>query len=326
MANKMKISIRVALMSLSLGWPMIGLAQSYPSKPVVIVAPFSPGGGTDTGTRIVAQQLNRQWNQSVIVENRAGAAGIVGVDYVARSAPDGYRLLMGNVGTQSINPSLYKNLPYNADTAFAPISLVAELPAILVVNPALPVRTVKDLVTLAERRPGELLYSSSGGGQIPHLAAVLFENLAKVKLTHVPYKGGGPAVQDLIGGHVQLSFPTILAVSSFIRAGRLRALGVTSTTRSPTLPDVPTLSESGLARYDCSSWIGLLAPVGTPGTIITKIANDLREVVRKEETTQRLVGQGATPVGSTPAEFKTLMESERLRYARMIAERGIELD
>jgi tripartite-type tricarboxylate transporter receptor subunit TctC len=321
----MKRPVRVVFAVAMIAMCGVAAAQSYPVKPVTIVVPFAPGGGTDTGARIVAQQLNQRWGQSVIIENKPGAAGIVGVEYAARSAPDGYRLLMGNLGTQSVNPSLYK-LPYNADAAFAPISLVAELPNVLVVNPALPVKTVKELLDLAKRRPAELLYSSSGAGGSMHLAAVLVEDIGRVKLTHVPYKGGGPAIQDLIGGHVQLSFPTVLETSSFIRAGRLRALGVTSEARSPALPDVPTLAQAGLAGYSSASWIGLLAPAGTPDAIITKVAGDVRDILGSGETRERLIAQGATPVGGTPAQFKLLIDAERKRYARMIDERGIRVE
>ncbi len=321
----MNVAATAVIAACVVGMTGAACAQAYPTKPVTMVVPFAPGGGTDTGARIVGQQLNQRWGQAVVIENKPGAAGIVGVEYAARSAPDGYRLLMGNLGTQSVNPSLYK-LPYNADTAFMPITLVAELPNVLVVNPALPVKTVKDLLDLAKRRPAELLYGTSGAGGSMHLAAVLMEDIGKVKLTHVPYKGGGPAIQDLIGGHVQVSFPTVLETSSFIRAGRLRALGVTSVERSPALPDVPTLAQAGLAGYSSASWIGLLAPAGTPEAIVNKVATDVRDILASGDTRQRLVAQGATPVGGTPAQFQALIDADRKRYARMIAERGIKVE
>jgi len=321
----MKNAAIAAIAATALFVPGAALAQAYPAKPVTMVVPFAPGGGTDTGARILGQQLGQRWGQSVVIENKPGAAGIVGVEYAARSAPDGYRVLMGNLGTQSVNPSLYK-LPYNADTAFVPITLVAELPNVLVVNPALPVKTVKELIELAKRRPGELLYSSSGAGGSMHLAAVLVEDIGKVKLTHVPYKGGGPAIQDLIGGHVQLSFPTVLETSGFIRAGRLRALGVTSEARSPALPEVPTLAQAGLPGYSSASWIGLLAPAGTPDLIVNKLANDVRDILATGDTRQKLVAQGATPVGSTPSQFRALIDADRKRYAQMIEERGIKVE
>jgi tripartite-type tricarboxylate transporter receptor subunit TctC len=316
----------VSFVLLSLAAPFALAQTTYPTKAVTMIVPFPPGGGTDTGARILAQQLSQRWGQPVVVENRPGAAGVVGVEYVARSMPDGYRILMGNVGTQSVNPSLYKKLSYNPDTAFAPIGLVAELPLVLVVNPSLPVKSVKDLIALGKARPGDLLYSTSGSGGSMHLAATLFENAAGVKLTHVPYKGGGPAITDLIAGHVQLSFATVLETSAYIRAARLRALGVTSEARSPALPELPTLAQSGLRGFNSISWIGLLAPAGTPQGIVDKVANDTREIVTTGDTRQRLVAQGATPVGGTPAQFKALIDSDRQRYLRVIQDRGITIE
>jgi len=302
-------------------------AQSdYPTKNVTMVVPFPPGGGTDTGARLVAQKLSERWKQPVIVENKPGAAGIVGADYVSRAAPDGYTLLMGNIGTQSINPSLYKKLPYKPDTAFTPVTLVAELPLVLLVNPALPAKSPKELIALAKSKPGELNYSTSGSGGSMHLAAVLFENASGTQMMHVPYKGGGPAIQDVIGGHVNLSFATILESSSHVRAGKLRALAVTSEKRSPALPDVPTLAESGLPGFNSASWIGLLAPAKTPQPIVDKIARDVQAVLADADVRKKLLDQGATPVGSTPAEFKSLIEADRERYAKIIKEKNITAD
>ena len=323
----MKPLTTVAAAIAVLAVPFTSVAQTdYPTKSVTVIVPFPPGGGTDTGARIVAQQLRARWGQPVVVENRPGAAGTVGVEFASRAAPDGYRILMGNLGTQSVNPSLYKKLGYNPDTAFTPITLVAELPNILVVHPSLPVKTTQDLLALAKKRPADLLYSTSGAGGSMHLAAVLFESLGNVKLMHVAYKGGGPAIQDLIGGHVQVSFPTVLETSSLIQAKRLRALGVTSETRSPALPEVPTLAEGGLKGYNSGSWIGLLAPAGTPQAIIDKVATDVHGIVSSGETQQKLIALGATPVGSTPAQFKALIDADRKRYERMIAEKGIKIE
>jgi tripartite-type tricarboxylate transporter receptor subunit TctC len=299
--------------------------EKFPTKPVTIVVPFPPGGGTDTGARLIAQKLIERWGQQVVVDNKPGAAGSIGATAVAKAKPDGYTLLMGNIGTQSINPSLYKNLPYNPETAFAPVTLIAELPLVLLVNPALPAKSAKELIALANSKPkGEMTYSTSGSGGSMHLAGELFEDASGVQLLHVPYKGGGPALVDLIAGHVNLSFATILESFGFVKGGKLQALAVTSNKRSPALPDVPTLAESGLPGYNSISWIGLLAPAGTPQPVIDKVAADVREVLAAPDVSQRLIDQGATPVGSSPAQFKSLIENDRQRYARIIQQKGIK--
>ena len=298
-------------------------AQPFPTRAVTIVVPFPPGGGTDTGARLVASRLAQKWGQSVVVDNKAGAAGIVGADYVSKAKPDGYTLLMGNFGTQSVNPTLYKKLPYNADTAFAPVSFVAELPLVLVVNPQTTAKNAKELIALAKTQKPPLAYSSSGAGGSMHLAGALFEKAAGVEMLHVPYKGGGPAITDLIGGQVNLAFATVLETSGHIKAGKLRAIAVTSEKRSPALPDVPTLGESALPGFNSISWIGLLAPAGTPTPVVDRIAADVAEVLAIAEVRQQLIAQGATPIGGTPAQFKTFIDTERSRYAKIIQEKNI---
>ena len=299
---------------------------SFPSRSVTVVVPFPPGGGTDTGARIVAQKLGAKWGQPVIVENRGGAAGQVGADFVAKAKPDGYTLLVGNIGTQSINPALYKKLPYDPDTAFAPISLLAELPLAMMVNPQVPARTPKEFIALAKSQPGKLSYSSSGAGGAPHLAAELFKEATGTYILHVPYRGGGPAVTDLLAGHVQLSFMTVLEASGHIKAGKLRALAVTSGKRVSALPDVPTLGESALPGFNSISWIGLLAPGATPRGIVEKISADVREVLASDDVKGRLIELGAVPSATTPAQFTQLIDGDRKRYTRIIRERGITLD
>ena len=301
-------------------------AQTYPQQSITMIVPFPPGGGTDTGARLLAQKLSDKWGQQVIVDNKPGAAGIVGVEIASKAKPDGYTIVMGNIGTQAINPSLYKKLPYNADTAFTPITLVAELPLVLVINPATAAKTTAELIALAKAKPGDLTYSTSGNGSSMHLAAALFENQAGLKLTHVPYKGGGPAIQDLMGGHVSMSFATVLETSGQIKSGKLRAIAVTSDKRSPALPDVPTAAESGLPGYNSISWIGLLAPAGTPQPIVDKIAADVNAVLTEPATRQQFVDQGAIPVGSTPAQFKALIDADRVRYGKIIVEKDIKLE
>ena len=299
---------------------------AYPNRLVTMVVPFPPGGGTDTGARIVAQKLAARWGQAVIVENKGGAAGMIGADLVAKARPDGYTLLMGNIGTQAINPSLYRKLPYDPATAFVPISLVAELPLAMMVNPAVPARTPQEFIALVRSKPGQLSYSSAGAGGAPHLAAEMFKEATGTFILHVPYRGGGPAIADLLAGHVQLSFMTVLEASGNIKSGKLRALAVTSSKRVPALPEVPTLAETVLPGFNSISWIGLLAPAGTPKEIVEKIAADLREVLASEEVKAKLVELGAVPAPNTPAQFAAMIEADRKRYAQVIADKKITVD
>ncbi len=301
-------------------------AQAWPTQPVTIVVPFPPGGGTDTGARILAEQLSKKWGQPVVVENKGGAAGQIGADLVSKARPDGHTLLMGNIGTQAINPVLYPKLPYDPDKAFAPVALVAELPLAMMVHPAVPAKTVKEFVMLAKAQPGKLSYSSSGAGGGPHLAAEMFKDATGSFILHVPYRGGGPAIADLLAGHVQLSFMTVLEASGHIKAGKLRALAVTSDKRVSALPDVPTLAESGLPGFNSISWIGLLAPGGTPRDIVEKISADVREVVARDVVKDKLVQLGAVPAASTPALFSTLIDNDRKRYAQIIKDRKITVN
>ena len=301
-------------------------AQAFPTRTVTLVVPFPPGGGTDTGARIVAQRLAAKWGQQVVVENKGGAAGQIGADLVAKAKPDGYTILMGNIGTQAINPSLYTRMAYDPDKAFAPISLVAELPLALMVNPAVPAKTAPELVALVRSKPGQLSYSSAGAGGAPHLAAEMFKQATQTFILHVPYRGGGPAISDLLAGHVQLSFLTVLEASGHIKAGKLRALAVTSDKRVPALADVPTLAEGTVPGFNSISWIGLLAPAATPKDIVEKVSADVREVVASEEVKSRLIELGGVPRANTPAQFAQMIEADRKRYAKIISDRKITID
>jgi len=303
-----------------------GFAQTFPSRPVTLVVPFPPGGGTDTGGRVIAEQLGRRWNQPVIVENRGGAAGQIGADYVAKSKPDGYTLLLGNIGTQAINPLLYAKLPYDADKAFAPVSLVAELPLAMMVHPSVPAKTAAEFVALAKSKPGQMSYSSSGAGGAPHLAAEMFKDQTGSFILHVPYRGGGPAIADLLAGHVQLSFMTVLEASGHIKAGKLRALAVTGDKRVPAFPDVPTLAESAAPGFNAISWIGLLAPAGTPQDVVDRMAADVRAVLADESVKARFMGLGGVPRATTPQEFARLISDDRSRYAQIIRSRKITIE
>jgi tripartite-type tricarboxylate transporter receptor subunit TctC len=318
---------RVIVMSALLAVACTAAAQdAFPSRSVTVVVPFPPGGGTDTGARIVAQKLAQRWAQPVIVENKGGAAGIIGAESVSKAKPDGYTLLMGNIGTQAINPSLYKKMPYDPIAAFAAIALVAELPLAMMVNPAVPAKTAQEFIALAKSEPGVLSYSSSGAGGAPHLAAEMFKDATGILIVHVPYRGCGPAVADLLAGHVQLSFMTVLEASGQIKAGKLRALAVTSDKRVLALPDVPTLAEGAVPGFNSISWIGLVAPAGTPKEVIEKISADVRAVLMTDDVKQKLIELGAVPAGSTPAQFQALIDKDRKRYAAIIKEKNISAD
>jgi tripartite-type tricarboxylate transporter receptor subunit TctC len=314
------------LVALALSWLSAIPALAWPDKPVTIVVPFPPGGGTDTGARIVAQRLSVKWGQSVVIDNKGGAAGQLGADFVAKAKPDGYTLLMGNVGTQAINPALYKKMPYDADKAFAPISLIAELPLAMMVHPSVPAKTDKEFIAWAKTQPGKLNYSSSGAGGGPHLAAEMFKDATGTFIVHVPYRGGGPAIADLLAGNVQLSFMTVLEASGHIKAGKLRALAVTSEQRVSALPDVPTLAESSIAGFNAISWIGLLAPAGTLPAVVDKISVDIKEVLDIPDVKNRLIDLGGIPKATTPADFSKLIDNDRKRYAAVIRDRRITTD
>jgi tripartite-type tricarboxylate transporter receptor subunit TctC len=303
------------------------LAQSYPTRAVSFIVPFAPGGGTDITARTVAARLSQLWKtQSVVVENRGGAGGVIGADMVAKAKPDGYTLLIANVGTQSINPTLYARLPYNPDTAFAPVSLICELPFVLMASPKFAPNSVKELIAYATANPDKVSYASSGSGGSPHLTAELFQLLTGTKMTHVPYKGGGPAAIDLMAGHVDILFASVLEGSGNIKSGKLKGLAVTHAKRNPALPDVPTLAEAGVKGGESGSWIALLAPAGTPESIIRKLNADVREAVADPEVREKLIGQGAVPQSGTPAELQKLIDSDRERYGRIIRDKNLKVE
>ena len=303
------------------------LAQSYPSRAVTFIVPFAPGGGTDITARTVAAKLTQLWKgASVVVENRGGAGGVIGADAVAKARPDGHTLLIANVGTQSINPALYARLPYNPDTAFAPISLICELPFVLMASPKFPPNSVQELIAYAKANPDKVTYASSGSGGSPHLTAELFQLLTGTKMTHIPYKGGGPAAIDLMAGHVDILFASVLEGSGHIKAGKLKGLTVTHAKRNPALPEVPTISEAGVKGGESGSWIALLAPAGTPEPIIRKLNLDVKAVVADAEVRDRLIGQGAVPQSTTPAELQKLIDADRERYGRIIREKGLKAE
>jgi tripartite-type tricarboxylate transporter receptor subunit TctC len=304
--------------------------QPYPAKTVTFIVPFAPGGGTDITARTLSAKLAQMWTRSgavsVIVDNRGGAGGVLGADAVAKAKPDGYTLLIANVGTQSINPSLYPKLPYNPDTAFAPISLVCELPFVLMASLKFGPNSVKELVAHAKASPGKVTYASSGNGGSPHLTAELFQLLTGTQMTHVPYKGGGPAMVDLMAGHVDLLFASVLEGSGHIKAGRLKGLAVTHAKRNPALPDVPTIAEAGVKGGESGSWIALLAPAGTPKAIIDRLATDVKEAVEAPEVRDKLIGQGAVPRSTTPVGLQAIIDADRSRYGKIIRDKGVKVE
>ena len=302
------------------------MAQAWPARPVTFVVPFPPGGGTDITARTVAAKLTAKWGQSVLVENRGGAGGILGADVAAKAKPDGYTLLIANVGITSINPALYTKLPYNPDTAFTPVSLICELPFVLMASPSFPPNSVKELVEYAKAKPGYVTFASSGSGGSPHLTAEIFQIATGTRMTHVPYKGGGPAMVDLMAGHVNILFSSVLEASGNIKAGKLKGLAVTHAKRNPALPEVPTLAEAGVRDAESGSWVALLAPAGTPAAVVAKAEADVKEAVAAPEVRERLIGQGAVPQSSTPKELQALIDADLRRYGRIIREQGLKAE
>jgi tripartite-type tricarboxylate transporter receptor subunit TctC len=298
-----------------------GHAQAaWPERPVTLVVPYTPGGVTDALARVVATALAGRLKQPVVVDNRAGGGANIGAALVAKANPDGYTLLMGSAATHAINASLYKKLSYDPIKDFAPISLVAEVPNVLVVNPSVPAHNVKELIAYAKAHPGQLNFGSSGAGGTIHLSGELFKSMAGVQMTHVPYKGSAPAVNDLLGGQTQVMFDS--SVVPYVKAGRLRALGVTSARRSSALPDVPTIAEAGLPGYEATAWFGILAPAGTPKPVIAKLNAEISAVLRDPAVTKWMAGQGFEAAGGTPADFAAHIRKETAKWARVVKESG----
>jgi tripartite-type tricarboxylate transporter receptor subunit TctC len=298
-------------------------AQTYPSGPVRIISPYPPGGGTDILARTIGQKLNERFGQPVLVDNRAGANGTLGAALVAKAPPDGHTLLIVPAG-YAANPALYKSLPYDQARDLAPVSHLASGPLVLVVHPALPVRSVKDLIALAKSRPGEINVGSAGNGSLPHLCAELFNASGKVKLTHIPYKGSGTAIIDVMSGQVPVYFMNVLQSLPLIKSGKLRALGVTSPQRTPIAPELPAIAEAGLPGFDMTNWYGMLVPAATPRDVINKLQQETARVLNLPELKERLAGEGMTVVGSTPEQFAAFLARETAKYNRIIQAAGIK--
>lgn len=301
-------------------------ADTYPVRPIRMIVAFSPGGGTDIIGRIAAQGLFAKLGQQVVVDNRPGAGGNIGTAIVARSAPDGYTLVTAGTGSHAINPSLYANIPYDAVKDFTPVCLVASSAYLMVVHPAVPAKNVAEFIDLARARPGQLNMASSGNGGMPHLAGELFKLLAKVQMTHIPYKGTGAVFADLIAGQVQVLFGDIVATSPHAKSGRLRALGITSAKRSASLPEFPTIAESGVPGYDAVGWFGVFAPAGTPRPIVMQLNAAIIEHINQPEVRTRMSELGADVVGSTPEAFAAVQRADLERWARVVKAAAIRLE
>ena len=305
----------------------IAHAQAFPDKPIVLVIPFPPGGPTDAMARTLAAEMQDRLGQPMIVENRAGAGGNIGAEYVARAAPDGQTLLFGTSGPLAINASLYRKVNYDPVKSFAPVIQVGHLPNILVVNPSVPAKNVKELIAYAKANPNKLSYASSGNGASSHLAGVLFNASAGVDLQHIPYKGTGPALNDLLGGQVSMSFTDVLTALPYVKTGKLRALGVTTTERSQALPDVPTVAEQGVPGYDVSVFFGIVAPAGTPPDRIAKLNQAFVDVLATPKVKQLFASQGLEPApSSTPQQLGKFIQAQVTKWAGVVKQAGAQLD
>lgn len=301
-------------------------ADAYPSRPIRMIVAFAPGGGTDIIGRIAAQAIAETLKGNVIVDNRPGAGGNIGTEIAAKAAPDGYTLVTAGTGTHAINPWLYAKIPYDAVKDFAPVSLVASTPYLLVVHPSVPVKTVRDLIGLAKSKPGGLNMASSGSGGMPHLAGELFQLMAQVKFVHIPYKGTGAVFSDLIAGQVQVLFGDIVATSPHAKSGKLRALGITSAKRSVNLPEYAPIADNGVPGYDAVGWFGVFAPAGTPKAIVDRLSGAIRDFVQQPEIKARLSGLGADVVASTPEAFGEQQRIDLERWAKVIKAANVRVE
>lgn len=316
----MRVLISVAAVAIAV--PVSG--QEFPSRPVKIVVPQTPGGASDALARIVGQKLSEKWQQPVVVENRPGAGGNLGMEFVAQAPADGYTLLMSYVGSHAINAALYKKLPFDPERDFAPVATLATLPFVLVARPDAPFKTVRELADLGKRQP--LTFGSAGNGSVNHLLGVMFNAAAGSKLEHIPYRGAAPAMQDLMSGQISLVFTSLPSVASAIRSGSLRGIAVTSAQRSQAFAQIPTIAESGYKDFDVSPWFGLFAPAKTPPAIVRRMNQDILEILKNREVIEKFQGQGADPFITQPAEFAAILKSDLAKWSEVVKASGAQID
>jgi len=320
----MKTYLVLFLLALPCG---TALSQAYPTRPVRMVVGFPPGGGIDVVARIISPRLSENLGQPVVIENRPGATGTVAAAMVAKSPADGYTIMMGHVSVNAIAPSLFPNLQYDVAKDFAPITLAASVPHFVVVHPSVPVNSVSELIAYAKARPGKLSFPSAGNGSTPHLAGEIFKSMAGVNLVHVPYKGTGQSMQDLLAGQHQVAFDTAPASAGYVRSGRMRVLGVSSAKRVPEYPDVPTVAEAGVPGYEVTTWYGVFAPGGTPAAIVNRLHADITNAMQAPDTRTRLAGAGADgTITRSPEEFAAMVRADVARYAKIIKDAGLKID
>ena len=325
----MPVALRLLLTLLLaplLAAPGPSFGQAYPNKPIKLVIPFPPGGPLDLAGRAIGQKLSDAWGQPVVVENRPGAGGNIGADAVAKSPPDGYTLVMGALSTHAVNPHLFAKMPYDALKDFAPVTLVATTPNVLVVNAAVPANDVRELIALARASPGKLSFASGSNGSAGHLAGELFKTLAGIDIVHVPYKGGAPAMQDLLGGQVQFMFDNLANSTAQMKAGKLKAFAVTTAKRSTLAPELPTMAEVGVPGFDISTWYGIMAPAGTPPEIVRKLNTEIVKILGADDMREKLKAQGAEPAPMSPEEFAAFIRAEWTKYAKIVKDSGAKVD
>ncbi|ANN77971.1 Bug family tripartite tricarboxylate transporter substrate binding protein [Bordetella flabilis] len=318
-----RIKAALVLAAMATGLAFNAAAQDYPSRPIRVIVPFPPGGSTDILARTVFQQLGKEWRQSIIIDNRPGASGMIGTEMAARAAPDGYTLLMGSGGPLTISPSLYDKLAYDPVKDFVPVTVIATVPNIIVANTALPAHSVKELIALAKSEPGKLAFASTGNASPGQLAGEMFKAMTGTDMLHVPYKGSAPSVSAVLGGEVALNFTTTPPVVQLVKSGKLRALAVTSSVRVPDLPDVPTAAESGLPGYEAISWFGVVAPRGTPEAIVQKLHADLVRTINSPGVRKQIQETGSIPLANTPEQMEKMILDDTAKWAKVVKESHI---
>ena len=317
----------IALVAACIVWSVTGaFAQTFPARSMRIVVPFPAGGGADLWARIIGQKLGEAWGQNVIVDNRAGASGIIGTELVSKAAPDGDTLLLGTTGTHAPNPVVFKKLSYDPLRDFAPITNFVDTPFMLVVHPSIAVKSLQALIGFAKARPGQLTYASFGNGSSAHLAGELFKSLAKIDLLHVPYKGGPPAVSDLVGGQVSMMFNSLPAVVPQVKAGRLRGIAIASPHRANAAADIPTFAEAGLPGVEAGSWYGVFAPARTPAVVVAKLHSGIAALLKLPDVQQRLTAEGAVAIGNSPEQFAAQIKGDIAKWGKVVQESGLQIE